>query len=41
MAVPGGCEDEFADDSEPASDRHLNVPQGEPRLRLLRGGVWW
>jgi hypothetical protein len=29
------------DDSEPACDRHLNVPEGEPRLRLLRGGVWW
>ena len=37
----GESEDEFMDDSEPACDRHLNLPQGEPRLRLLCGGVWW
>jgi heat shock protein HtpX len=33
--------DDVIDDSEPACDRHLNMPESEPRLRLLRGGVWW
>jgi heat shock protein HtpX len=41
MAVSASPTDELVDDSEPACDRHLNPPEGEPRLRVLRGGVWW
>ncbi len=44
MAVPGlppEQTEEIIDDSEPACDRHLNMPEGEPRLRVFRGGVWW
>ena len=26
---------------EPASIDHLNEPDGRPRIRVRRGGVWW
>lgn len=41
FAEPG---DVSADESPahlPACDRSLNPPEGNPRIRLRRGGVWW
>ena len=32
---------ESIDDSVPASSAPLNPPQSEPRVRMMRGGVWW
>ena len=29
------------DQDSPASDRSLNPPEGEPRIHLRRGAVWW
>ncbi|WP_246666265.1 zinc metalloprotease HtpX [Aquamicrobium sp. LC103] len=29
------------DDAAPASDRPLCLPEGNPRIRLTRGAVWW
>ena len=29
------------DENSPASDRPLNPPEGEPRIHLRRGAVWW
>jgi heat shock protein HtpX len=29
------------DDNLPACDGPLNPPDGNPRLRVMRGGVWW
>ena len=37
---PGQNEAEM-DDSAPASDAPLNPPAGSPRIRAMRGGVWW
>lgn len=36
-----GARGDTIDDSFPACDTPLNPPQGDPRLRLTRGGVWW
>jgi len=41
QGLPEDDPSDTIDDSEPACDTHLNPPQGEPRLRLLSGGVWW
>ena len=41
MSDPGPDHTETIDDSVPACDAPLNPPQGEPRVRLMRGGVWW
>jgi heat shock protein HtpX len=30
-----------ADLSDPASRDHLRPPEGRPRIRIRRGGVWW
>ena len=37
-AIP---EPEEIDDSQPACAAHLNRPKSDPRIRVLRGGVWW
>lgn len=36
----GGIEPEAADEV-PACQASLNPPQGNPRIRVSRGGVWW
>ena len=41
MADAGAEAADPIDDSVPACDAPLNPPQGGPRLRLTRGGVWW
>jgi hypothetical protein len=30
-----------ANENGPACDRPLNPPEGEPRIHLRRGAVWW
>lgn len=32
---------DFTDDTRPASESPLNPPDGAPRIRITRGGVWW
>ncbi|MGF7007756.1 zinc metalloprotease HtpX [Aminobacter sp. BE322] len=32
---------DFADDTRPACGGPLNPPDGGPRIRVTRGGVWW
>ncbi|MEJ6784101.1 zinc metalloprotease HtpX [Aminobacter sp. Piv2-1] len=32
---------DFADDTRPACSAPLNPPDGGPRIRVTRGGVWW
>jgi heat shock protein HtpX len=41
--MPDASQDntESIDDSVPACDGSLNPPQSEPRVRMMRGGVWW
>jgi heat shock protein HtpX len=41
MTDAGAQAADALDDSVPACDAPLNPPQGDPRLRLTRGGVWW
>ncbi|MBU2191860.1 MAG: hypothetical protein KJ796_10665, partial [Alphaproteobacteria bacterium] len=33
--------EEVIDDALPACQAPLNPPRDGPRLRVLRGGVWW
>jgi len=41
MSDAGQDDAESIDDSVPACDVSLNPPQSEPRVRMMRGGVWW
>ena len=41
LMADAGAQGDTIDDSFPACNVPLNPPQGDPRLRLTRGGVWW
>jgi len=37
----GGEPWEPGDGERPACDARLASPDGDPRIRVMRGGVWW
>lgn len=41
FSVPGDFPVEGTSEHAPACDRSLNPPEGNPRIRLKHGGVWW
>jgi heat shock protein HtpX len=41
FAAPAGLSIDEMSEHAPACDRSLNPPEGNPRIRLRHGGVWW